>query len=146
MALVLGGIIFTDYALPKNVPLGGAHKFVTHRLMGGSRVVDAMGADDADISWSGRFQGEGAVAKAMALDQLRISGAQVPLVMESQFYMVGVSNFAWDYEASYQIIYRISCLVVSSLAGGFAPGVSLGGMVSADLAIAGSIISDFVSG
>src|SRR6185503_3055578 len=100
MALVLGGIIFTDYAIPETVPLGGKHRFVVNTLIGGQRVVDAMGPDDNDITWSGRFQGNGAVGKAMALDQLRISGAQVPLVMESQLYTVGVKEFVWDYERS----------------------------------------------
>jgi hypothetical protein len=145
MALVLAGIVFTDYAIPERVKLGGAQKFVTHKLMGGTRVVDAMGPDDADIPWSGRFQGPGAVEKAMALDQLRKSGAQVPLIVDSQFYMVGVKHFTWDYERSYQIIYKIVCLVVSSM-GGEAPfAATLDSLVLSDMTVVSAVLSDFAA-
>jgi hypothetical protein len=48
-----------------------------------------MGPDDHDISWSGRFQGLGATGKAMALDQLRKAGAQLPLALDN----FGTMNF-----------------------------------------------------
>lgn len=146
MALVLGGFVFTDYAIPEKVPLGGEHHFVTHRLIGGARVIDAMGPDDADISWTGRFQGPNAVQKAMALDQLRKSGAQVPLIVDSQFYTVGVHKFTWDYERFYQIIYSITCLVVSSAGGSFAVPDTLASLVSGDMALAGALVSRFTAG
>jgi hypothetical protein len=144
MALVLGGFIFTDYAIPDKVKLGGQHQLKVHKLIGGSRVVDAMGPDDADIPWSGRFQGNGAVDKAKALDQLRISGAQVPLIINSEFYQVVVKSFEWDYEAAYQVVYRINCLVVSSGDGfgGFLS--SLDSLIAGDIGVAAAIISDFV--
>lgn len=117
MALILGGFVFTDYAIPEHVSLGGEHSFVVQRLIGGERVVDAMGPDDSDIHWSGRFQGSDALSKAMAIDQLRISGVQVPLVIDSQYRLVGVKKFEWQYERWYQIVYRISCLVVANFGG-----------------------------
>lgn len=146
MALILGGFIFTDYAIPESIPLGGNQNFVTHKLIGGSRVIDAMGADDSDISWSGRFQGPDAVQKAMALDQLRKSGAQVPLVIDSQYYIVGVSKFEWDYQRWYQLTYKITCLVASSAGGGSSLPDSLDSLVSADMADAGDALSDFATG
>ena len=146
MALVLGGFTFTDYAIPEQVSLGGEHKFVVHKLIGGTRVVDAMGPDDSDISWTGRFQGPDAVSKAMALDQLRISGAQVPLIVDSQFRLVGVHKFEWDYQRWYQILYKISCLVVSSPGGLFGSVASLDGLVAADINAATAIIGQFALG
>jgi len=80
MSLILGGFTFIDYAIPEEVPQGGEHHLVVHKLIGGNRVIDAMGPDDADISWSGRFQGPTATPKANALDPLRRAGAQLPLV------------------------------------------------------------------
>lgn len=133
MALVLGGFIFTDFAIPEHVPLGGEHTFVVNRLIGGTRVVDAMGPDDSDIHWQGRFQGPDAVSKATALDQLRRSGRQVPLVVDSQYYVVGVKKFEWVYERWYQITYKISCLVVSTQGGGGGGGPSLDSVVSSDM-------------
>src|SRR6266436_2885584 len=120
MALILGGFTFTDYAIPEMVPQGGDHHLVVHKLIGGNRVVDAMGPDDADISWSGRFQGPAATGQAMALDQLRKAGAQLPLVVDSQFYTVAIRKFEWDYQRPYQILYKITCVVVSSMGGAIA--------------------------
>jgi len=136
MALILGGFIFTDYAIPESVMLGGEHHFVVHKLIGGDRVVDAMGRDDEDIIWSGRFQGEGATSKAMAIDALRISGAQVPLIVDTQFYMVGVHKFNWLYERSYQIQYKISCVVV---AGGLGGGGAIGPVTTLDSSVAADL-------
>lgn len=147
MALVLGGFIFTDYAIPERVKLGGKHNFAVHKLIGGDRVVDAMGRDDASITWTGRFQGQDATAKAMALDQLRISGIQVPLVVDSRFYMVGVEDFEWDYERSYQIVYKISCLVVSTGGGVVSDFLgTLDQIVASDLTQVSNLVGVFSGG
>lgn len=147
MALVLGGFTFTDYAIPEQVPQGGEHNYVVHKLIGGQRIVHAMGPDDADITWHGRFQGPNAVSQAMALDGLRKNGTQVPLFIDSQFYMVGVRKFEWDYQRFYQILYRISCLVVSSsnTGGIFAAAASLDSLVSADMTSSSAAVSAFTA-
>jgi hypothetical protein len=146
MALVLGGFTFTDYSIPEMVPQGGEHNLVVHKLIGGNRVVDAMGPDDADISWSGRFQGSGATGKAMALDQLRKAGAQLPLVVDSQFYTVAIRKFEWDYQRSYQILYKITCVVVSSMGGAIALPTTLDVLIGADMALAGGLVASFAAG
>jgi hypothetical protein len=145
MALVLGGFIFTDYSIPEHVSLGGEHHFAVHKLIGGDRILDAMGRDDSDISWSGRFQGNDAVQKATALDQLRISGAQVPLIVDSQFYQVGIRKFEWDYERFYQVLYKITCVVASS-GGGFSITGTLDGLVIGDIAAATGLVNSFAGG
>src|SRR5258708_14040065 len=129
MALILGGFTFPDYAIPEVVPQGGDHHLVVHKLIGGNRVVDAMGPDDADISWSGRFQGPQATQQAVALDGLRKAGAQLPLVVDSQFYTVAIRKFEWDYERPYQILYRITCVVVASTGVGLATPATLDTLV-----------------
>lgn len=145
MAVILGGIIFTDYAIPEVVPQGGEHNLVVHKLIGGNRVVDAMGPDDADISWSGRFQGPLATPNAMALDQLRKAGAQLPLVVDSQAYTVVIKKFEWDYQRSYQILYRITCVVVASIGGAIAQPATLDVLVAADMALAGGLVAAFAA-
>lgn len=147
MALVLGGFIFSDYAIPEKVKLGGEHTFVTHRLIGGERVVDAMGPDDDDIKWAGRFQGPDAVSKAMLLDGFRRQGVQLPLIVDSQYYLVGVQSFDWDYERSYQVVYKIECLVVASMGGGGSSfSATLSASVSDDLSAVQGIIGQLSSG
>lgn len=146
MALVLGGIVFTDYAIPEQVSQGGEHNLVVHKLIGGNRVVDAMGPDDADISWSGRFQGPSATPQAMALDQLRRAGSQLPLMVDSQAYTVVIKKFEFDYQRSYQILYRITCVVVASLSGSIAAPATLDVLVAADMGLAAGLVSSFVAG
>lgn len=144
MALILGGFIFTDYSIPESVGLGGDQHFVVHKLIGGDRIVDAMGRDDDDITWSGRFQGPDATSKAMALDALRISGAQVPLIVDSQFYTVGIHKFKWLYERFYQVQYHITCIVVSGGLGGggaIAPVATLDNVIAADIGLASGLVS-----
>jgi len=145
MALILGGFAFTDYAIPEMVPQGGEHNFIIHKLIGGTRVVDAMGPDDADISWSGRFQGPAATPNAMALDQLRKAGAQLPLIIDSQFYTVVIKKFEWDYQRSYQILYRITCVVVSSTGGALAVPATLDVLVGLDMGLAAGLVASFAA-
>jgi hypothetical protein len=145
MALILGGFTFSDYSIPEVVPQGGQHNLVVHKLIGGNRVVDAMGPDDSDISWSGRFQGSGATGKAMALDQLRKAGAQLPFVVDSQFYSVCIKQFEWDYQRPYQILYRITCLVVSSMGGAIAPPTTLDVLIGGDMGLAGRLVTSFAA-
>lgn len=146
MALILGGFIFTDYAIPEHVKLGGEHTFVTHRLIGGERVVDAMGPDDDDIRWTGRFQGSDAVSKAMLLDSFRRQGVQLPLIVDSQYYLVGVQKFDWNYERSYQVTYKIDCLVVASMGGGTSFATTLSSDTSGDLSQVQKVIGQLNNG
>jgi hypothetical protein len=143
MAVILGGFVFENYAIPEQVPQGGEHHLVVHKLIGGDRVIDAMGPDDADISWSGRFQGPLATQQAMALDQLRKAGTQLPLVIDSQFYTVAIRKFEWDYQRPYQILYRITCVVASSIGGAIAQPATLDVLVAADMALAGGLVESF---
>ncbi|MDR3473330.1 MAG: hypothetical protein P4M09_16850 [Devosia sp.] len=146
MALVLGSLIFTDYSIPEKVTFGGKQSLAIHRLLGGTRVIDTMGPDESDISWSGRFQGSSASSQARALDALRQSGTEVSLVFGVNFYTVVVSETQCDYERSYQIPYRVTCTVVSTLGGVLQALVStLDDLVSGDLSQIGTDLSSFSS-
>lgn len=148
MALVLGGFTFTDYSIPEQVPQGGEHNFVIHKLIGGRRIINAMGPDDSDITWHGRFQGPNAVSQALALDQLRKSGTQVPLFIDSQYYLVGVRKFEWDYQRFYQILYKITCVIASSANSGgiFAVAETLDSLVAGDMASSSTVVAAFAAG
>lgn len=148
MPLVLGGIVFKDYEIPESVRFGGHQRLAVHKLLGGQRVVDAMGPDDNDPAWHGRFQGPDATERARALEALRTSGAQVPLVFGAFLYMVVVAHVECDYQRWYQIPYHVTCTVVSSPAGGGFAGlpVSLDTLVSADMALVGTLAAAFSAG
>lgn len=140
--LILGSIIFKGFELPEQVPLGGDHSFTVHKLLGGARVLDAMGPDDRDIEWKGLFFGANALSNARAVDAMRVAGQEVPLLIDSEMRTVVIKSFKWDYQRPYQIPYTIALIVSSTPFLGLGPS-SLDDLVTADLAAAGSLISTF---
>lgn len=115
---VVGGDLFqfSRFEVPEHIAFGGKQRLAVHELVGGARVVDAMGRSDAPLQWSGLFQGENALARARFLDYLRISGKQCMLNWSELYYMVVVEEFSADFERFYQLPYRISFTVVQDLA------------------------------
>lgn len=112
-ALVIGGISLSDWEIPERINFGGRQHVVVHKLIGGTRVVDAMGPDPTDVTWSGRFRGPSATSRAQALDAMRAAGAQVPLYYLSTFVTVVITDFRADAERFYEVPYTITCTVVS---------------------------------
>lgn len=111
--LTLGGIAFQDFEVPESISTGGEQALVVHKLPGGARVVDAMGADHRDISWSGRFRSGNAEARARLLDGYRIGGQQFLLQWSTYRYQVIVKSFEAQYQQPFEIPYSVTCLVVS---------------------------------
>jgi len=110
--LLLGPVLFQDFELPERISWGGAQLLAVHRLPGGDRVIDALGRDDKEITWSGVFSGTGASARARLLDLMRAQGAVLPLTWEAFFYSVVIARFDADYSRSTWIPYRITCTVL----------------------------------
>jgi hypothetical protein len=53
--LTLGDFTFARYEIPERIPFGGDQQLNVHKLVGGVRVIDALGADPMPIEWSGFF-------------------------------------------------------------------------------------------
>jgi len=159
--IILGGIPFYGHAVPNKINFGGKQKVTTQTLIGGQRVVDAMGAEPDDIKWSGRFRGADAIDNAVALDQMRKSGAAVPLTWFGFYFTVVVTSFTAETEKFYEVPYNITCLVVDdpsnaleavlssldSLVGGDLTsatnaGVALGAAASAALTNLGTAVTN----
>jgi hypothetical protein len=113
--LTLGPILFTDFEIPEEMPFGGKQMLVTKKLVGGDRVVDAMGRDDDDKKWSGRFRGANAETRARQLDFLRIQGQELILSWSSLRFLVVIEEFQASFKQHFEIPYTISCLVLSDL-------------------------------
>jgi hypothetical protein len=111
--LTLGGVIFQDFEVPESIHIGGDQALVVHKMPGGARTIDAMGADDADIPWSGRFRGSSAEARARILDRYRKSGEVLLLRWSTYRYKVIVQSFKPDFQQPFEIPYTINCAVVS---------------------------------
>lgn len=111
--LTLGPVLFYGMEVPDKIThIGGDHALVVHKLVGGNRVVDAMGRDDADIQWSGRFRASSAEVRAKLVDFLRIQGQALDLTWSIFRYQVIIKSFVAEYTNPNEIPYTISCTVV----------------------------------
>jgi hypothetical protein len=135
--LLLGPIVFQDFEIPARVNWGGAQRLAIHRLPGGARVIDMLGRDDSEISWTGIFTGDDGAIRARLLDTLRVAGGPLLLTWDAFFYSVVIAWFEADYARSNWIPYRISCTILRDEAAAAVDAVvSLASSALGDLASA----------
>jgi hypothetical protein len=113
--LTLGGILFADFEVPEKINFGGKQMLTSHKLIGGQRVIDAMGPDDDNTTWSGRFRGAGAEIRARQLNLLRRQGQPQTLSWSTLLYSVMIEDFRADFQQPYEIPYTISVMVIEDL-------------------------------
>jgi len=113
--LTLGNVTFANFEIPERINFGGEQALAVKQLVGGQRVIDAMGRIDDDISWSGLMFESTASFRAQYLDNMRMIGAQLPLTWGIFNYLVVIKSFRANFERSYQIPYSITCTVIQNL-------------------------------
>jgi hypothetical protein len=113
ITLKLGDFTFTRLEIPSHIPMGGEHKLVIHELVGGTRIVDAMGKSYDPLKWSGFFLGSDALQKAKYFDYLRKQGKVLPLSWATLKYNVIIQQFQFDFEQQFKIPYSMTCVVVT---------------------------------
>ena len=140
VVLTLGGVPFQDMEVPEKISFGGKQRVAVQNLIGGGRVVSALGIDDGKISFSGIFSGSDAVSRAQLLDAARALGASIPLVWDSFFYTVVIEGFTAEYRKTNLIPFSITCVVVNdplaSLAALTAP---IANLIGNDLSVASAL-------
>ena len=137
--LTLAGISFDGFSTPSKMPAGGAQAMVVHKLPGGQRVIDTLGPDEANITWSGEFFGNGAYANALALDAIRAAGQVVPLTWGGQFRLVIIDSFTYGVRRlPAWVEYSISCTVYQNPGLGALGGVSssMDTLILSDISVA----------
>lgn len=143
LVLQLGDFQFQRQEIPESIPFGGIQRLAMHDLVGGTRVVDAMGAFTAPIDWSGWLLGQNALARARQLDGMRAAGEVLVLQWSELSFAVVVRDFRADFQRWYQIPYRITCEVVEDLtlstAGASLP--SMDSLIKGDLSTANGLSS-----
>lgn len=115
VTLTLGTVTFATYEIPPNINFGGNQMLSVKKLVGGQRVIDAMGRDDDAISWSGLFFGSTALARARFLDLMRVQGLPLLLTWSQFSYSVVIRSFKPKFDRTYQIPYSITCEVIQDL-------------------------------
>ncbi|MFC3109936.1 LysM peptidoglycan-binding domain-containing protein [Undibacterium arcticum] len=113
--LSLGDLNFSRFEVPEHIQFGGDQALAVHELVGGKRIVDAMGRQDKPLEWSGQFIGADANDRARYLNYLRIAGKPLILSWGEYAYSVVVKTALMDYRRAYEIPYSISCMVVEDL-------------------------------
>jgi hypothetical protein len=133
--LTLGGLELDGFEIPAGVRFGGAQRVVVHRLIGGARVIDTLGRDDAALRWSGIISGTDAADRARAFDAMRAAGQTLELAWNAFAYSAIITELDLDFSSPWWIPYRIACTVVADLAQSFADFLpDLAESVTADLA------------
>lgn len=136
-ALILGPIALSGFEVPSGVRFGGQQRLAVHQLLDGGRIVDATGRDDSDISFSGVFSGRTAAARARAVDQLRSSGAELPIIWNAFFYVVIIRDFCADYRNSSWIPFSLCCAVLQNKPGyGVVGSLARNELLANDIALA----------
>lgn len=114
--LTLGDITFAGLEVPESLPFGGDQSLTVHQLIGGDRVVDAMGRSDMPMDWSGHFMGTTALDRALYLNTQRVLGQPLVLTWSQMRFLVVIQKFEAHYELKNRIPYSISCIVVQDQA------------------------------
>ncbi len=136
----LGSVTFQDMEVPEKITSGGTQQLTVHRLLGGMRVIDAMGPDDRSLDWSGIFRGLSAASRGRQLDAMRTAGKPVQLRWLGEVRTVIVQSCELDWtKGGNRIPYRISCTVVPRPATPAKPGLlqQLGSDITSALGIDG---------
>lgn len=134
--LSLGPVNFQGFEIPESIPLGGAQQLVIHKLPGGARVVQAMGADDEPITWSGLFTDSTALDRARALDLLRQQGQVQKLTFFEFSYQVVIKSFKYVVERFYRVRYTLELEVIPANTVVAPAAESVGASILADSASA----------
>lgn len=115
-ALKLGqNFQFKGLEIPETISFGGTQKLAMHDLVGGTRVIDSMGAFCGPVEWSGWLLGNEALSRARELDDLRVAGKELVLQWSEICYIVVIREFRADFQRAYKIPYKISCEVSSDM-------------------------------
>ncbi len=140
--LALGPVVFQNFEIPERVSFGGLQKLAVHELFGGRRVIDALGAQPSDVTWSGIFSGPAASMRVQMLDELRLLGATLPLRWDTFSYLVVIERLEVEYSSPWWIPYRLVCKVVQDTAATvLATSLVLANQVVSDLATATSFFA-----
>ncbi|CCD29938.1 putative phage protein [Candidatus Glomeribacter gigasporarum BEG34] len=110
--LTLGDFTFTRHEIPEKIQIGGEQKLAVHVLVGGQKIIDALGRADARLEWSGFLLGPHARERFRSLDALRIAGQPITLAWGEFAYRVVIQSFTAEYERETQLRYRIVCEVL----------------------------------
>jgi hypothetical protein len=133
LAIQIGPVGLRDFEVPTAISFGGEQRVHVHRLYGGSRVVEPLGAEPATIRFEGVFTGSDAAIRFREVDRLRISGDPVWLSWGSFRHVVIVQTLRTLYRSPWWIQFQISCVAATSIVASQSTPIGLNALVASDL-------------
>lgn len=103
--LALGPFAFEDFAVPDTLPGGGKHQLKVHKMPGGDRVVDCMGPDDDDRTFTVVIVSSDAMDQCLTLDAMRIQGGAWPYSNGMEARVVVIAACTWTVEKFPNVIH-----------------------------------------
>lgn len=113
LTLTLGDFTFARFEIPESIPFGASQKLNVHTLVGGARVIDALGKVPVNPGWSGWLIGENALGRARYLKGVAEAGKPHKLTWSELAFTVVVSSFTADFKRVNRLPYQIAFEVVS---------------------------------
>jgi len=97
--VTLGSLVLSGPEVPDELVIGGRQILIIHRLLGGGRVIDAIGNDPARLVLTGRFIGPMATSRARRLEAMREAAQVLAFSVADLSARVWIAEFSWSYQA-----------------------------------------------
>ena len=145
--VTLGGITLEGVEVPDRLTVAGDQALIVHKMIGGDRVIQAMGPDPAPITLAGMFTGPGALARAQQLAAMRDAGRQLRLAFAGVSLMVVIRPASYTYQQQGAVIpFSVGVEVQPSVpAASSTTPSALSSLVGPDVASAATAISNTVA-
>jgi hypothetical protein len=118
----LGGVQLQGFEVPESAPWGGEQALTLHKLIGGARVIDAMGVDDRAITLKGTFLSPDADSRALQVDVMRKAGQPVMFGYANHVYQAVIKSFAPDFERPDRVKYQLTLEILQDVTQPLAAG------------------------
>ena len=106
--VTLGTVTLQGFEVPDSAPWGGDQALTIHKLIGGARVIDAMGTDDRAIAIKGTFLSPDADQRALQVDILRKAGLPVAFSWSNHVYLVVIKSFQPEFQRPDRVPYSLT--------------------------------------
>lgn len=111
--VTLDDFTFQDFEVPEEMAGGVSQRLDTKQPPGGIKIVDATGAEDEPLRWSGSFMGPDAPTRAKLL-AAKVRAGRLSTLTWGEFSFSGVlQEFSWRYRGRREIDYRATFEVIT---------------------------------
>jgi hypothetical protein len=115
--LTIGGVAFLSEEHPSELEFPLAQVLAVHVNVGGSRVLQELGPNPEDVTWTGLLFAGNVSDRLAALKAMQVAAQPVTLSYLDQSYSVLIRKFTPKYLHRYRAQYSITVSVVADLSG-----------------------------